>query len=100
FLPDNIKGIANIDEFINSTKEELTQKEFQIRNFIHHLKVKKLKIVVGNVDKITPISEVKEVIQNSNIDYELILIENMDHDIINEEDLLKINKEIKKSFEY
>ncbi|UCD01971.1 MAG: alpha/beta fold hydrolase [Promethearchaeota archaeon] len=100
FLTDSIKGISNIAEFINLTKKELSQKEHQIRNFVQHLKINKLKIVVGTVDKITPISEVEEVMQNSNIEYELILIEVMDHDIINEEALLKINKEIKKFFEY
>lgn len=99
FLPGNVKGISNINEFINLIKKELSQKEYQIRNYINHIKIKELKIVVGNVDKITPISEVEEIMQNSNIDYDLALIENMDHDIINEEDLLKINKEIKKFFE-
>jgi alpha/beta superfamily hydrolase len=100
FLPDNIKGVSNINEFINLTKKELSQKELQIRNFIRHLNIRKLKIVLGNVDRITPIFEVEEVMQNSNIEYELALIENMDHDIINEEDLLQINKEIRKFFKY
>lgn len=99
FLPGNVKGISNINEFINLIKMELSQKKYQIRYFINHLTIKKLKIVIGNVDKITPISAVEEVMHNSNIDYELALIENMDHDIIYEEDLLKIKKEIRKFFE-
>ncbi len=98
FLPGNVKGISNINEFINLIKKELSQKEYQIRNFIHHLKIKKLKIVVGNVDKITPISEVKDIMKNSNKEYELVMIDNMDHDAIEEGDLLKINKEVNDFF--
>ncbi|MFX0105763.1 MAG: alpha/beta hydrolase family protein [Candidatus Hodarchaeota archaeon] len=95
FLPDNVKGISNITEFITLTKKELYQKEYQIREFIHHLNLKKLKIMLGSIDEITPISEVEEIMQNSNIEYELALIENMDHNMIFEEDLSTMHREIK-----
>lgn len=95
FLPGNVKGISSANEFIDLIKKELSQKEYQIRNFINHLKIKKLKIVIGDTDKITPISEVKDIMKDSNKEYELIMIDNMDHDIIEEGDLVKINKEVK-----
>lgn len=97
FLPDNVKDISNINEFINLTKKELSHKKYQIKRFINHLHVRKLKVVIGNVDKITPISEVKDIMKNT--EYELTMIDNMDHETIEEEDLLRINKEIKKFFE-
>jgi len=94
FLPGNIKGIENIDEFIERTKAELNNQDFQIEKLIKNLKNKQLKIVVGEHDKLTPISEVKGFINQTNIKSEISIIENMDHDCINEEELKNLKREI------
>ncbi len=99
FLPGNIRGIFNVDEFITLTKNELMSEEYQIQKVIDHLNCRKLKIVIGEKDKITPISEVKEIMQHSKIKYELAIINNMGHQSIDDEELMNVNKEIKKFFE-
>jgi len=94
FLPGNIRGISNVNEFINLTKKELTSEEYQIQKVVDHLSCGKLKIVIGEKDKMTPISEVKEIMQHSKIDYELAIINNMGHQYIDDEELEKLNKEL------
>jgi len=98
FLPGYIRGIENIEEFIEATKEELNNDQFQIEKFINQLKMRKLKIIIGEIDKLTPISEVKTVFQKTNVTYELSIIENMDHECVNEEELENLNKEIMKYY--
>jgi len=98
FLPGHIRGIENIEEFIEATKEELNNNQFQIDKFINQLKLRKLKIVIGEIDKLTPFSEVKTVFQKTNVPYELSIIANMDHECVNEEELENLNKEIMKYY--
>ena len=94
FLPGNIKGIKNIDAFIEFTKTELKNQDFQIEKIINNLKNKQLKIVIGENDKITPIFEAKRFIKQSNITSSLSIIKNMDHDCLNEEEQDNLNREI------
>ncbi|MFX1297609.1 MAG: alpha/beta hydrolase family protein [Promethearchaeota archaeon] len=94
FLPGYIKGIENIDEFIELTKGELNNEDFQIDKVMKALKIEQLKIIVGEHDKITPISEVKEIIDQTNIRTNLSIIKNMDHDCTSEEEQENLNKEI------
>ncbi|MFW9999320.1 MAG: alpha/beta hydrolase family protein [Candidatus Hodarchaeota archaeon] len=94
FLPGNINGIQNINDFIEYTKAELDNDEYQIERFIKNLKYKKLKILIGENDKLTPISEVKKMINQIEIGSELFIIENMDHDCVNENKLEILNQEI------
>ncbi len=98
FLPGYIRGIENIEKFIETTKEELNNDQFQIEKFINQLKIKKLKIVIGEIDNLTPISEVKKVFQKTNVRYELSIIDNMDHECGDEAELENLNKEILKYY--
>lgn len=95
FLPGNVQGIENVDDFIKMTKVELSRKEFQIREFIKKLKNRRLKIITGDEDKITPPHDVNIILQNSNINPEITLVDCMDHECIEENDIEKINNEIK-----
>ena len=61
---------------------------------------KKMKVVIGENDKITPLIEVKTILTHANIKYELSLIENMDHNYNDDEELEKLNKEIINYFKY
>ena len=98
FLPGNIRGIENIENFIEKTKHELLIDDFQIKNIITNLKNKNLKLIIGEVDKITPILEVDYIQQNSNILSEVIIIKGMDHSSIEDEEIEEINKEIEHFF--
>lgn len=95
FLPGNVRGIENVDEFVKIIKIELSKKEFQIREFIKKLKIKMLKIITGDEDKITPLLEVNEIFQNASVVPEISLIKCMDHECVEEEEIEKINNEIK-----
>jgi len=94
FLPGNLNGIQNINDFIDLTKNELKINDFQIKNFIKNLKYRKLKIITGENDKITPLSEVKGIISKIKNKIELFVIENMDHDCVNEDELETLKREI------
>ncbi len=98
FLPGNIRGISNVNEFITLTKKELTSEEYQIQKVIDHLSCRKLKIVIGEKDNMTSISEVKEIMQHLKIEYELAIMNNMGHQYIDDEELMNVNKEIKNFF--
>jgi len=98
FLPGNIRGIDNVEDFIKKTKKELSKRDFKIGTTIKHLKNKKLIIIIGEIDKITPISEVNDVMKNSNLIPEIIIIKNMDHQCIDDEDLEEVRKKIEDIF--
>lgn len=98
FLPGNIRGIENIESFIEGTKNEILLKDFQIGNIITNLKNKNLKIIIGEIDKFTPISEVDYIQQKSNILCEVAIIKGMDHNCIEDEEIEEINKEIEQFF--
>ncbi|MFX1453473.1 MAG: alpha/beta hydrolase family protein [Promethearchaeota archaeon] len=98
FLPCYIKGIENIEKFIELTKKELNNGQLQIEQLVNQLKIKNLKVIIGENDKITPISEVNQIFKNLNINYELSVIKGVDHDLIDDEELEKLNKEIIKFY--
>jgi len=95
FLPGNVRGIENVGEFILMIKTELSEKKFQISNFIKKLKNKKLKVITGDEDKVTPSLEVNNVLQKANIIPDITLINCMDHECSEEDDIERINKEIR-----
>ncbi|MFX1594996.1 MAG: alpha/beta hydrolase family protein [Promethearchaeota archaeon] len=99
FLPGNVKGISNINKFIELIKKELECNDFQIRKFITQVNVKKLKILIGGRDKVTPLSEANEILKNLNVEYDLVIKDNIDHDFLTEDDLMIAEEEIKKFFE-
>ena len=98
FLPGNVRGIKNVEDFIKKTKNELSNKNFELNKIIKRLKIKKLIIIIGEIDKITPISEVNDVMKNSNLIPEIIIIKNMDHQCIDDEDLEEVRKKIEDIF--
>lgn len=100
FLPGNVKGIENVDEFIKNTKNELKNKSYQIKEVLKQLNCKTLRIIIGDSDKITPVNEITEIVQNSINILDLVIIENMDHDIIQEEAVEQIHEEIKNFFKF
>jgi pimeloyl-ACP methyl ester carboxylesterase len=100
FLPGNVKGIENINEFIEYTKEELNNDELQIEKLINQLDIRKLKIFIGENDRLTPIKEVNRIFKRlkKNIRYELSIMDQIDHECTSEEELEKMNDEITKYF--
>jgi esterase/lipase len=98
FLPGNIRGIDTLDGFVELTEEELSKKKFQIREAIKNLKANKLKIIIGEKDKLTPLEEVHEIFKESNVIPEIVKIEDMDHQTENTEQENRINSEIEKFF--
>lgn len=99
FLPGHIKGIEHVEEFVKETKIEIIKEEYQIEKFIKTLKCKKLKIIGGEIDKVTPVSEIKDIIGRANVNTEINIINRMDHECTEDEEVEKINKEITKFFE-
>jgi len=100
FLPGNVKGIENVDEFIKKTKNELKIKRYQIKEVLKQLTCKSIRIIIGDSDKITPVNEINKIVHNSIINLDLVIIDNMDHDIIQEEAVEQIHEEIKNFFKF
>jgi hypothetical protein len=95
FLAGNVQGIENVKDFLEMTKKELSKKEFQITFMLENLKVKKLKVILGKNDKITPRSDLKLMSHlSSNIKLQTSLIESMDHHPLDKEEILRIKKEL------
>ncbi|MFX1337076.1 MAG: alpha/beta fold hydrolase [Promethearchaeota archaeon] len=94
FLPGNVRGIDNVEDFIKKTQKELSKRDFKIETIIKRLKNKKLIIIIGEKDKITPLSEVNKIMKNSNLIPELVLIKGMDHQCIEDEDLEAVRQKI------
>ncbi|GAH37031.1 unnamed protein product, partial [marine sediment metagenome] len=78
----------------------LKTKSYQIKEVLKQLNCKTLRIVIGNLDKITPVNEITEIVQNSINNLDLVIIDNMDHEIIQEEEVEKIHEEIKNFFKF
>jgi len=97
FYPGYMRGIEDVDNFVEMTKKELTKDKFKIEKAVRKLKKIRIKIIIGDKDKITPLSEL-DIFQNTAITTEKLLIEGMDHEIMNDEDLEKINEQIKVFF--
>ena len=95
FLPGNIKGIEDINKFITMTKKELSKKQFQTKIILKKLKNKELKVISGEIDKITPSSEIMNNFDNIKIPTDISIIKDMDHECIEEKDIKEIENEIK-----
>ena len=98
FLPGYIKGISDIDRFIDFTNEELVQDQFNIDFFMNKIEPRDMKVIIGENDKITPISEVERyfnsVIKHKNIS----IIKDMDHECYTEENLDHLHEEVNSFF--
>ncbi|MFO7794669.1 MAG: alpha/beta hydrolase family protein [Promethearchaeati archaeon] len=98
FLPTSIRGTNDIQEFIKSTKEELSEKHLNLNQVAEKLQYKKLKIIMGEDDKITPLKEVNFLVKNQHKDLILIVIKDMDHEPFEDNEFEKIKSEIKLFF--
>ncbi|MHA1805701.1 MAG: alpha/beta hydrolase family protein [Promethearchaeota archaeon] len=94
FLPGHVRGIEDVEYFVKMTKEELSDLQFKFDT----LRVNEFLIILGDNDKITPLSEVNAVFHEINQKFKLITIPNMDHECLNDEELEQMKKEIKKFF--
>jgi esterase/lipase len=95
FLPGNVKGLENIEQFIKNTREELENTEFKIEKVISQLRNKQLKVIIGEIDKITPLSEVEAILKDSNLKPEIAIVECMDHECGDDEEIEFVNQKIK-----
>ncbi len=100
FLPGNVHGIENVEDFISKVKLELTMDEFQIEKNLSNISYKNLKIILGDKDKLINLSELRAKILNHLPNLELVVIKNMDHDPYSVEDIIKITKEIELFFSF
>ena len=80
------------------TKKELSKKDYNIEKQIQRLKIKELKVIIGEIDKITPVVEVDRIFRKCNIVPLVVIIESMEHESIDDDALDKIENEIKKYF--
>lgn len=96
YLPGSVRGIENPEEFIEMTKSELSRDDFKVKTALTKLKVNKLKIIIGEEDKVTQLSEldVFDQIDTSHWQIDLCVIEDMDHEPIDDDKIQKIAKEV------
>ncbi len=99
FLPGHVRGIENINAFISLTKEELSEKNFKIRNFIEEVNINLMEVIIGESDKLTPMSEVIEILSPLKDYLQIKTINDMDHQCLNDEELEKKREEIVRFFE-
>jgi alpha/beta superfamily hydrolase len=98
FLPTNVRGIGQIEDFIEYTRKEMSNKELNLKSITQDLHFEDLKIIIGEKDKVTPLNEVKLFIKKLKKDINFSIIPEMDHEAFDEEDLKKIEEEIKEFF--
>ncbi len=98
FLPGIVRGINDVNKFIKLTKNELSNKDHDIESAINNLEVKKFMVIHGEDDKITPIREVREMLDKTKIAPQLIFIKTMEHEHIIDEEMEDVNNEIAKFF--
>ena len=98
FLPGYIKGIEDVSSFIEMTKNELMSQDYQIKKRLTMLSYKKLRVIIGDKDKITPINEIKDNVQINIKNLDLVIIKSMPHDFFHEDYTEKVNEEIKNFF--
>ena len=98
FLPGYVKGIQDVDNFIEMTKNELKQKEYQIKDIIKGVSIHKIRIISGSDDRITPIDEINKFLLRSLKNVEHVIISRMAHDPYKEEEFNEIKEMIKDFF--
>ncbi|MFX1495274.1 MAG: alpha/beta hydrolase family protein [Promethearchaeota archaeon] len=98
FLPGNIRGIEHVDDFIKKTKIELKRREYQIKIFIKEVHYNKMKIIIGEADKITPLNELNNIIRKNHKNIDIVVVSGMDHICIEDGHLEKIKNEITSFF--
>lgn len=78
FLPRMIHGINNVDEFIEKTLIQL--KNYPIQEIISQLNAKKIMVILGEKDKITPLEEFYRIFDNCIVSFIEVIIDNMEHE--------------------
>lgn len=95
FLPTNVRGIGETEDFIELTKEELSNKNLNINQLDKNLHFKELKIIIGDNDKITSISEARNFMKTQKNKIKLSIIQGMDHEPFAEKEIEKVREEVK-----
>ncbi len=78
FLPGMIHGIENVDKFIKNTIIEL--RDYPIQKIISQLNAKKIMVILGEKDKITPLEDFYRIFNNCNVSFIEVIIDNMEHE--------------------
>jgi len=99
YLPGNVHGIENIEDFLLKTESELNCNDYRVEKLLNEMKFNKMKLIIGSKNKIIDISELKANIFDQLANVEVVLIEQMDHDWIEEENMNKIQEEIQSFFD-
>lgn len=94
YLPGIVHGIENVDNFISKTKLELNNDRYQVEKVLNDMKFNKLKIIVGNDNKFIDISQLNVTLVNYLVNTELVLIEQMEHEWIEEDCISEIQEQI------
>lgn len=94
YLPGIVHGIENVDNFISKTKLELNNDRYQVEKVLNDMKFNKLKIIVGNDNKFIDISQLKATLVNYLVNTELVLVEQMEHEWIEEDCISEIQEQI------
>ncbi|MHA1677609.1 MAG: hypothetical protein ACTSW3_02380, partial [Promethearchaeota archaeon] len=98
FLPGNVSGIENVEEFIKKTKEELKKDDFNLNDILGKVKCNHVKIIWGEKDKLTSFEEIEFVLKNINANKSLTKIKSMDHYLIDDAEINEVKVEIIKFF--
>ncbi|TFG17816.1 MAG: hypothetical protein EU531_02250 [Promethearchaeota archaeon] len=95
YLPGYIHGIENTDLFLSKTKSELNCEEYRLERVFNKMTYNKMKIIIGSRNKLIDISELKASIFDKLPRLKVVLIEQMDHDWMDEENIGNLQEEIK-----
>ncbi len=100
FLPGNVRGIDNPEQFIEMTKEELSKRQFQLEHALKDLKVNHLKIILGDQDKLTDVSDadILNIVPTQKVDITFCVIKGMEHEPFSDEEVRRVRKEIQNFF--
>lgn len=98
FLPGNVKGIEDIDEFVKLTREELTRNECDLSHHVKDLKINSLKVIIGENNHVAPLHEIEAIMEKSNVSPEIKIIKDMEHEIIVDEENEDLTWEIQNFF--
>ncbi|MEJ2295715.1 MAG: hypothetical protein P8Y23_13250, partial [Candidatus Lokiarchaeota archaeon] len=82
------------DMFISKTKLEVNNDRYQVENVLNDMKYNKLKIIVGSDNKFIDITHLKTTLVDHLVNTELVLIEQMEHEWIEEDCISEIQEQI------
>ena len=99
FLPGNIRGIENLEEFVDQAKNETEIAAYQVDKIVEQMNFQSIKIIMGSDDKLNPISEIKSILKPILKKIEISVIDGMDHEPVSEQELIHVQALIKNYFQ-